>query len=62
MDKKFMTIREVAKTGLVTEYFLRQMVKEHRLPGVYSGKSFLVNYSMLVDLLDKESAKNANMV
>ena len=55
MSITFMTIREVAKTGLISEHYLRQLEKQGRLPGVYSGKKKLVNYDKLVALLDAES-------
>ena len=54
--KKFMTIREVAQTGLISEHYLRLREKQHRLPCVYSGKKCMVNYPLLVEQLDAESA------
>lgn len=51
-----MTIREVARTGLISEHYLRLREKQHRLPCVYSGKTCLVNYPLLVEQLDAESA------
>ena len=41
--KKFMSIREVARTGLISEYYLRLMEKQNRLPCIYSGKKCMVN-------------------
>lgn len=58
---KFMTIREVARTGLISEHYLRLLEKQHRLPCVYSGKKCLVNYPLLVEQLDAESAAAAGM-
>lgn len=52
---QFMTIREVAKTGLISEHYLRQLEKQGKLPGVYSGRKKLVHYDKLVALLDAES-------
>ena len=43
------SIREVAKQGPLTEYCLRLMLKQGTLPGVYSGKKFLVNYDALLE-------------
>ncbi len=54
--KKFMSIREVARTGLISEYYLRLMEKQNRLPCIYSGKKCMVNYPLLVEQLDLESA------
>ena len=47
----FMTIREVAKTGILSEYCLRQMIKEDRLPCIYSGNRCLINYTALLEAL-----------
>lgn len=56
MDKiRFMTIREAGKAGPLTSYRLRIMQKQGKLPGVYAGNRFLVNYNMLLDMLNSES-------
>ena len=52
---QFMTIREVAKTGLISEHYLRLLAAQSRLPGVYSGNRFKVNYGALVEQLERES-------
>lgn len=49
---KFPSIRETARRGPLSEHCLRIMLKEGRLPGVFSGKKFLVNYSKLLEQLD----------
>lgn len=54
--KTFMTIREVARTGLISEHYLRLREKQHRLPCIYSGKKCMVNYPLLVEQLNAESA------
>lgn len=55
MDKtKFPSIRETTKRGPLSEYCLRLMQKQGKLPGVYSGKKFLVNYDRLLRDLDAE--------
>lgn len=59
--KKFMTIREVAKTGLVSEYLLRNMEKQGCLPGIKTGNKKLVNYELLVKFLDQQSAIEGGM-
>ncbi|MCD7843155.1 MAG: hypothetical protein LUG17_00825 [Clostridiales bacterium] len=55
MEPRFLTIRETAKTGILPESFLRTMEKQGRLPGIYSGNRFLVNYPLLLEQLDRES-------
>ena len=41
---KFLTIRQTAREGPLSEYCLRLMQKRGELPGVFSGNRFLVNY------------------
>ena len=50
-----MTIREVAATGLLSEYALRKMHKEGRLPSFRIGNKVLINYDMLLDQLNSLS-------
>lgn len=53
-NAKFPSIRETAKRGPLSEYCLRLMLKQNSLPGVYSGKKFLVNYEKLIEQLNEE--------
>lgn len=55
----FMTIRETAKTGIISEYHLRIMERQGKLPGVRIGNRFKVNVGLLVDQLNRESAEQA---
>ena len=52
---RFMSIRKKKKTGLLTEYTLRLMEKQKRLPCIYVGKRCLVNFEQLVDRLNQAS-------
>lgn len=55
---RFMSIREVAKTGLLSEYTLRLMEKQKQLPCVYVGQSrkkCLINFDRLVEQLNQAS-------
>lgn len=56
---RFLTVRQTARTGLISEYRLRLLVAQGRVPGVYSGNRFMVNYDQLVDLLNAQSLENA---
>lgn len=47
-----MTIPEVAATGLLTEYALRKLQKEGRLPSFRVGNKVLINYEMLLEQLN----------
>ena len=50
-ENKFPSIREAARRGPLSEYCLRIMLKQGNLPGVYSGRKYLVNYDRLLDQL-----------
>lgn len=46
-----MTIREVAKTGILSEHALRLLVRDGRLPVLKVGKKALINYERLCEVL-----------
>jgi hypothetical protein len=48
---KMMSIREIAKTGIINECALRRLVKQDRIPYVKSGAKVLINYYGLCELL-----------
>lgn len=48
---KLMTIREVAKTGILSEYTLRLLHKQGKLPCIELPRKTLVNYTLLVQQL-----------
>ena len=50
---KMMTIRQVAATGLLPEYALRQLVKQGKIPCLQVGNRTLINYSRLVEMLNQ---------
>lgn len=50
-ENKFLSIRETARRGPLSEYCLRLMLKQNKLPGTYSGKKYLVNYEGLLEQL-----------
>lgn len=49
---EFMTIKEIAKTGILPETALRRMLKAGQLPAVYSGRKALINYTILCNYLN----------
>lgn len=55
-NTKFPSIREASKRGPLSEYCLRLMLKQGKLPGIYSGKKFLVNYGRLIEQLNEEAS------
>ena len=48
----FMTIRDVAKTGVLPGHCLRTMAKNGTLPCIYTGNRCLVNYTLLLEQLN----------
>jgi len=58
----FETIRQVAKRGILSEFRLRQMKRDGKLPGIYSGSRFYVNVDMLVSMVNDACEINAGMV
>lgn len=52
---KFLTIRQTAATGILSEHHLRLMAKRNELPGIYAGTRFKVNYPLLVAKLNQDS-------
>lgn len=46
-----MTIREVARTGILTESVLRRMDKQGKLPCIKVGNRCLINFDALVKQL-----------
>ena len=49
---RFMTIREVAKTGILSEYSLRMMNARGELPAIKTGNRTLINYDLLIKKLN----------
>ena len=41
---RMMTVRAIAKTGLLPENTIRVMLKKGQIQAVYSGKKALINY------------------
>lgn len=58
-NTRFMTIREVAATGILSEHHLRIMAKRGELPGIYAGTRFKVNYPLLIEKLNRDSMEGA---
>jgi len=49
---KLMTIREVARTGVVSEYTLRAMVKQGHVPCIKVGVKVLINFELFCAMLN----------
>ena len=57
LQPHFMTIREVAKTCILSEHALRVMQKTKKLPCIMVGTKCLINYPQLIEQLNEESKK-----
>lgn len=53
---EMLSIRETAKTGILPETALRTLVKQNKIPGIYVGTKFLVNYNALCEWLNNQTA------
>ena len=52
-----MTVRELARTGILTEHAIRLMVKQNKLPVLYILKKALINYEKTVEMLQSLTFK-----
>ena len=60
MMKTFYTVREVAHTGILSEYALRLMLKsDNPPPHITINKKVMINYPLFIKWLDNESSKKA---
>lgn len=58
-EKYFLTIAETAeKTGL-SQYYIRQGVKDGWIPYISAGNKYMVNYKLLSQILDEMSTEEA---
>lgn len=48
---RMMTVREIAKTGLLPENTIRVMLRNGQIQAVYSGKKALINFDNLCEYL-----------
>ncbi len=53
---KYLSIRALAHRGPLTEYALRQLHRDNKLPGITIGCKFLVNIEQYDQMLDAMSA------
>ena len=53
MDEKprMLTVRQIAREGILTEHALRLKLKAGRLPAIYVGSKALINYDRLLEEL-----------
>jgi len=56
---RMMTVREIARTGLMSEHALRLLLKAGKLPAIFIGKKALINYDRLCEQLQSLRADMA---
>ena len=49
---KLMTVRQIAKTGVISEFALRRMIKEGVVKPIYSGNRALLNFNKVCSTID----------
>lgn len=53
--KKFMSINEVCQESGLSQRFIRQMVRDDKLPYIKSGTKVLINYPLASEIFDEMS-------
>ncbi|NBI82084.1 hypothetical protein D3Z48_08300 [Clostridiaceae bacterium] len=53
---RMMTVREIARTGLMSEHALRLLLKAGKLPAIFIGRKALINYDRLCEQLQSLQA------
>ena len=56
-EKLLMTIRETAKTGILSEHTIRLMVKQGKVPHIMAGNRVLINYPAFLESLQANGSK-----
>lgn len=54
----YLSIRQTARKTGIAESFLRNAVKDKKVPGFYSGKKFLVNVPRLLAVLEEQDKQS----
>lgn len=49
---KLMSIREVARTGIIPEHALRRLIKSGEIPCIYSGRKALLSFGKVCEILE----------
>ncbi|MCD8189496.1 MAG: helix-turn-helix domain-containing protein [Clostridiales bacterium] len=61
VDTIYYSIKNAAHLTGLSEYYLRTMLKAGNLPGVYSGRKFMVDVPALLDSLKNLTWGNQNV-
>ena len=55
---RLMTIRQFAKTGLLTEHAIRMLIKQKRIPAVFIGSKALLDADAVTEAIRKIAERN----
>ena len=55
---KMMSIRQFARTGMLTEHALRLLVKQGKIPVVFIGTKALLDYDLVTETIRKIAERN----
>jgi hypothetical protein len=56
--ERFLTIRQFSELGLLSEYAIRQLVKQKKIPAIYRGKKALLPESRCIYAIRKIAELN----
>lgn len=48
---KMLTVKQVAATGVLPEHAIRVLLKQGKLPAVYSGTTAYINFDLMCEYL-----------
>jgi excisionase family DNA binding protein len=60
MQKHFLSIKETVEQLGLSEYYLRNGIRNGTIPFIKCGKKQLINIPLLIEQLDKESRQEVN--
>jgi len=46
---RLMSVKEMAKTGIMPENAIRVLLKQGKLPAIYSGKKAIINFDLMCE-------------
>lgn len=55
---KMMTIRQIAKTGILSEHALRLFTKQGKIPALYVNSKALLDYDTVVEYIRRIAEEN----
>lgn len=54
-EQEYLTVRQLAKKGILTEYMIRKLIAENKLPHIkVTNRKYLIEYNTFVKWLDSQ--------